>query len=60
MFAVGWFMTLFSSLETLPLQTVIVIWDYVLAMQWPGMMRIVLAVLQVRSCTNLVCDVVRY
>jgi hypothetical protein len=45
MFAVSWFMTLFSSLETLPLRTVMRLWDVVLAERWPAVFRIVLALL---------------
>ena len=56
MFAVGWFMTMFSSLETLPLDIVICLWDYILAMRWPGMMQVVLALLRLLEPLLLQCD----
>ena len=46
MFASGWFMTLFSSLNTLPLASAARVWDMYLTHGWSAVFRLVLALLK--------------
>jgi len=46
MFASGWFMTLFSSLNTLPLTSAARVWDLYITHGWCAVFRIVLALLR--------------
>ena len=46
MFASGWFMTLFSSLNTLPLASAARVWDLYLTHGWAAVFRLCLALLK--------------
>ena len=56
---VGWYMTLFTSLDTLPLSTVVAFWDLFLIDGWKALHRFALAILssnEVSAYCRSVCS----